>query len=406
MRDRYDVVVLGAGAAGIGAGRRLAAAGASFLLLEARERIGGRAWSVDGLDLGCGWLHSADRNALAAMADGAGLKIDTTPAPWRKQSGKQGLSAAEQQDFAKTFARFEKRIDAEAEEDNPPRPASVYLEPGSRWTPMLNAVFSYISGATLDCIDAVDYARYEDTGVNWRVREGYGALIAALGADLPVSLCVRAEAVEHGADRVCVRTAQGSLEARAVIVTLPTTSMASLTFRPALPEKLEAAASLPLGAAEKLYFALAQPEEFEHDGHFFARFDSADTGSYHVNPMGRPLLEVYFGGGLARELAEAGGAAMADFAKQELAGLLGSQFPSRLALLGHSSWATDPLALGSYSYARPGCADARQTLAAACGMIFFAGEACSRARYSTAHGAFETGYQAAELALGALQAPP
>jgi monoamine oxidase len=193
------------------------------------------------------------------------------------------------------------------------------------------------------------------------------------------------------------------LEARAAIVTLPTSRLASLAFTPELPEKMAAAASLPLGAAEKLFFALAQPEEFESDGHFFARFDTADTGSYHVNPMGKPLMEVYFVGELARGLAQAGGAAMADFAKQELAHLLGAAFPSRLALLAHSSWATDAYSQGSYSYAKPGCADARAALAAPVGSIFFAGEACSRARFSTAHGAYETGRDAAERALAALR---
>ena len=87
--------------------------------------------------------------------------------------------------FRKTFAAFEKRIDTEAEQ-KPPVAASAYLESGNRWNPMMHAIFSYISGATLECIDARDYARYEDTGKNWRVREGYGALFAALGAGLPV----------------------------------------------------------------------------------------------------------------------------------------------------------------------------------------------------------------------------
>lgn len=405
MSDFYDVIILGAGAAGIGAAERLTRAGAKLLLIEARGRIGGRAWSIEGRDLGCGWLHSADRNVLAAAAEAAGFTLDRTPAPWQRQSGKQGLSGAEQDDFGAAFARFEQRIDAEAEA-RPPIAASFYLEPGSRWTPMMNAVFSFISGAALDCIDARDYARYEDTGVNWRVREGYGALIGARGAAYPVMLDTTAETIEQRTDRVSVGTSRGTVEAHAVIVTLPSSRLHTLSFVPALPEKLEAAASLPLGAAEKMHFALAQPEEFETDGHLFARFDSADTGSYHLRPMGKPMIEVYFGGALARGLAHAGERAMVAFAHEELASLLGSSFPARLALLSRSSWATDPHAQGSYSYAKPGCAEARQTLAAPAGRIFFAGEACSRARYSTAHGAFETGYVAAEQALAQLSPSP
>jgi monoamine oxidase len=139
----------------------------------------------------------------------------------------------------------------------------------------------------------------------------------------------------------------------------------------------------------------------------FARFDTADTGSYHVRPMGRPLIEGYFGGALARELARAGPEAMADFAKQELAALLGSQFPSRLTALASSCWSSDEFAHGAYSYATPGNADARSALAAPHGQrLFFAGEACSRARYSTVHGAFETGHDAAEQALAQLDPSP
>ena len=199
--------------------------------------------------------------------------------------------------------------------------------------------------------------------------------------------------------RVRVETVRGVIEARAVIVTLAESRIGALRFTPDLPEKREAAAGLPLGAAEKLYFALAEPEEFPVDGHLFPRFDTAEMGSYHLRPMGKPMIEVYFGGALARGLAQAGAEAMADYAKQELASLLGSAFPARLTTLAASSWATDPLARGSYSYAEPGCADMRQTLAAPHPPLFFAGEACSKHRYSTAHGAFETGYVAAEQAL-------
>src|SRR5690606_31326967 len=136
---------------------RLAQAGVSFVLIEARPRIGGRALTLPhelgALDLGCGWLHSAEKNVMVAMADAAGFTVDRTKAPWERQSGDQGISAEEQASFRKAFADFEKRIDDEAEK-GPPVAASYYLEPGSRWNALLNAVFSYISGASLDVIDA------------------------------------------------------------------------------------------------------------------------------------------------------------------------------------------------------------------------------------------------------------
>jgi monoamine oxidase len=170
-----------------------------------------------------------------------------------------------------------------------------------------------------------------------------------------------------------------------------------------LPEKIAAAEALPLGHAEKLYFALAGAEEFPADGHLFARSDRAEMGTYHLRPMGRPLIEAFFGGALARDLAEAGLEATAAYAKDELAQVLGSAFPARLTTLAASSWSIDVHALGGYSYAKPGFADSRGVLAAPVeNRIFFAGEACSRHRYSTAHGAYETGYAAAEQALESL----
>lgn len=403
MSEIYDVVVVGAGAAGIGAGRRLAKAGVRFIVLEALDRIGGRALTLvhDGmpLDLGCEWLHSGDRNLLVAIAEASGLHVDRSPSPWQKLSAQHGMSLAEQAAFRKAFQDFEKRIDEEAEKHEP-RAASFYLEPDSRWNALLNAVFSYINGAALDDTDAADYARYEDTGCNWRIAEGLGALIGALGADLPVELNTEVRAIEHDGAQLRIETSRGVVNARSAIVTLPTSQLATFQFKPELPQKREAALSLPLGAAEKVHFALSQPEEFPIDGHLFARIDSPDTGSYHFRSLGRPLIEVYFGGALARGLAEAGAEAMADFAKQELASLLGSGFPARVATLATTSWATDPRFLGSYSYAKVGAADARARLAAPHdNRLFFAGEACSRSRFSTAHGAYETGWAAAEEAI-------
>lgn len=410
MSEIYDVAVIGAGAAGISAGRRLAKAGVRFVLLEARDRIGGRAHTLirndAPLDMGCEWLHSAERNVLTPIAEASGFTVDRSEAPWRRQSAEHGVTREELAAFGETFQRFEHRIEREAEA-NTPRAASAYLEPGSRWTAMMNAVFSYISGASLDEIDAADYARYEDSGVNWRVREGYGAVFAALGEGLPVWLGVEVRGVDHSGAVIRLDTSAGAIEARRVLITIPTSKYAGIAFTPGLPEKRAAAENLPLGAAEKVHFALAGAEEFPADGHLYAHTDRAETGSYHLRPLGRPLIEVYFGGALARGLAQAGAGAMEDFAKQELVSLLGADFPSRLTTLATTSWAVDPYALGSYSYAKPGHADDRAVLAAPRdNRMFFAGEACSRHRYSTAHGAFETGFEAAELILAQFEPSP
>jgi monoamine oxidase len=405
MSQVFDAVIVGAGAAGIAAGRRLARAGVSFTMLEARNRIGGRAHTVTltwPLDLGCGWLHSGDRNVWSGIAEASGFEVDRTPAPWQRESGDQGITREEQAAFGKALSEFNDHVHAHAEEGEP-LAASAFLEPGNPANVMINAVFAYISGASLDQIDARDYARYDDDGVNWRVRAGYGAMIAAYGAELPVMLETIVSGIDHSGAVLRLDTSRGAVEAKSVIVAVPTSRLGAIAFTPALKDKFAAAEALPLGHAEKLYFALKDAEEFPSDGHLFASDRRAEMGTYHLRPLGRPVIEGFFGGELSKSLAEAGPEAMVAYAKEELANVLGSSFPARLTTLATSSWSIDPHTLGGYSYAKPGFADQRAVLAAPVdNRIFFAGEACSRNRYSTAHGAYETGYAAAEQVLTAL----
>ena len=173
-------------------------------------------------------------------------------------------------------------------------------------------------------------------------------------------------------------------------------------FTPALPEKTEAAAGLPLGLADKLFLSLADAEEFEPDSRLYGRTDRAATASYNLRPLGRPLIEVYFGGRFARDLEAGGDKAFSDYAIAELAHLLGEDFRKRVKPVRIHRWAADPFARGSYSYAKPGKADCRLTLAAPVdGRLFFAGEACSKHDFSTAHGGYLTGVAAADQAIAA-----
>jgi monoamine oxidase len=407
-RSEAAVVVIGAGAAGIGAARTLQAAGIDAVLVEARSRIGGRAFTVAAgeysIDRGCGWLHSADHNPWVAIAEGQGHAIDKTPPPWMRATGQLGIPAFERAAFTEALQRFRARAD-EIGEEGPDRSAEEYLEKGNRWNALLDAVSTYYSGARLALVSARDLARYDDDGINWRVRAGYGHVVAAHGAGLPVELDCAVTRIDHCGPRLRLETTKGAIVARAVIVTLPSNLLAAQEhlFHPALAAKTEAAAGLPLGLADKLFLSLADAEEFEAEGRAFGDVKRTDTGGYHFRPFGRPMIEGYFGGALAAELEAGGAAAFFDFASRELNGLFGADFARRLAPLPFHGWANDPFARGSYSYAIPGKADCRAALAAPVdGRLFFAGEACSPHHYSTAHGALLTGIAAAEQAIAAL----
>jgi monoamine oxidase len=404
-----DVIILGAGAAGLGAARRLAAAGVPVRVVEARNRVGGRAFTAcdpSGLpmELGCAWLHSADKNELCSLALRYGLTIDRTVPPWRTQLNDIGFPAADQADFHAALENFFERLH-EAGEARDDQPADRLLDPGGRWNPLFDAISTYMNGVELDRLSVHDFRNYHDTGVNWRIVEGYSRLMAALSTGLNITLECPANLIDHSGPQVRIETPRGDLRASAVIITVPTNvlSTGGLQFHPTLPDKSEAAASLPLGIADKLYLRLDDAEEFPKDSHLYGAIDSVRTGTYHLRPFGRPLIEAFFAGQLARDLEAAGEVAFADAAIGELASLLGDRIRKRLHPITATAWARDPYAQGSYSHALAGHADARLALAAPVdGRLLFAGEACMVNDFSTAHGAWRSGVAAADTIIAAL----
>jgi len=399
-----DVAIIGGGAAGVAAARALHDAGLRCLIVEARPRLGGRAFTVTdpsgfAIDLGCGWLHSADRNPWSDIATSQGRTIDKTPPPWARSTLTYGFSAEEQRDFRKAAHGFYQRMDQA--EQHPDRPASALLEPGNRWNNLIVAVNTFVAGAELPNVSAYDLARYEDSGVDWRVKEGYGTLISSHAAGVPVALGSPVHRIDHSGLRVRIETATGAITADQAVIAVPTSILSDENFfTPALPEKVGAALGLPLGLDDKLFLSLDHAEEFEPESRLFGRTDRIGTGAYQFRPFGRPQIECYFGGTLAHQLEAEGEAAFFDFASSELTGAIGSGFAKRIKPIRVHRWGADRFARGSYSYARPGKADERAVLAQSVNdRLFFAGEACSRADYSTAHGAFFTGLAAANQVL-------
>jgi monoamine oxidase len=405
-----DVAIIGAGAAGLAAARTLEGSPLSAIVLEARGRLGGRSHTTIlqndiVFDIGCEWLHSADKNAFVAIARDLGFEINTTLPRWREQSLNLGFPATDREDYLRAMEEFEARLEAASDlpEDSP---ASRWLEPGNRWNARIDAISTYVNGCELDGVSTYDFDAYEDTGINWRVCRGYGALIAAYGASAPVSLDTKVTMIDHSGPRVNITTSRGIVTAGQVIVTVPTSLIANETvrFNPPLPGKVEAAAGLPLGLANKVMLALAEPDALPVDGQLYGT-NRVGTGSYHLRPMGQPCISGFFGGSFARGFDEKGDGALSAQAIDELVALLGSDYRSKLSPIGESRWARDEFALGSYSHALPGHADARDALAAPVDdRLFFAGEATSPNFFSTAHGAQESGVRAAKEVIAAIAA--
>ena len=322
--------------------------------------------------------------------------------PWSRPSLPGVFAPGEQAEFNAAMGAFFERLSAAVAKVNnlgKDMPAAAVLEPGNRWNNLITAVGTYISGTELQNMSALDFELYDDSEINWRVKEGYGAAIAAHGDNVPVLFDSPVTRIDHSGTRLKIVTAKGDIAAGKAIVTLPTNVLAERVdfFAPALPEKTRAASRLPLGLADKLFLHLDHAEEFETGGRLFGNIERAGTGTYHMRPFGRPLIECFYAGQCARDLEAGGERAFFNFAVEELTRHLGSGLAKRVRPSLMHSWGKDPFARGSYSYAVPGAASERGILARPVDeRLFFAGEACSTHDFSTAHGGYLTGIAAAE----------
>ena len=407
--SEIDVAIIGAGAAGLGAAHALKDSGLSYIVLEARERIGGRGHTIMAapnitFDLGCGWLHSANKNAFVKIAEQLNFEIDKTLPPWRERAVGRAFPQELRMKFMQALDAFYDRA-YQAAQGGRDSAASLYLEPGNSWNPMIDAISTYVNGCELDQVSILDMDAYEDTGMNWRVRRGYGALMAAYGARLPIAFNCAVTLIDHAGKRLQIETSRGTLLADKVIVTVPTNLIAqeAIRFRPALPDKIDAAAELPLGLADKVMLALEDPESLPKEGNLRGATMRTDMGTFHLRPFGQPCIEGFFGGRYAKALEDEGDGAIAARAIDEIVSFLGNDIRRKLKPLKESRWAHDPFARGSYSHALPGHAGDRARLAAPVdGRLFFAGEATSPNFFSTAHGAHDSGQRAAREVLSAL----
>jgi monoamine oxidase len=414
LPSSVDIAIIGAGAAGLGAAHALKHSGLSTIVLEARDRVGGRAHTIMAspdvvFDVGCGWLHSADRNSFVKIAEQLDFEINKTLPPWRERAYGKAFPKDERDDFMAAIDAFYDRAEEAAKiarQSHRDSAADLCLEPGNRWNPMIDAISTYINGCELDQVSILDMDAYEDTEINWRVRRGYGALVTAYGASCPLALNCEVTLIDHSGQRIRIETSRGTLTATQVIVTVPTNLIAdeAIRFNPPLPAKVDAARGLPLGLADKVMLALDEPEALPIEGNLRGATMRTEMGTYHIRPFGQPCIEGFFGGRFAQSLEDAGPGAFAAHSIDEIVGFLGNDFRRKLKPLAESRWSHDPFARGSYSHALPGHADKRAVLAAPVdGRLFFAGEATSPGFFSTAHGARDSGERAAAEVLALLK---
>lgn len=406
-----DILVIGAGAAGLAATRTLIERGVSALCIEARDRIGGRAWTDSEtfgvpFDRGCAWLHSGDINPWRPIAADFGFTVIGEKQVWQSRVGDRWLGEDEDADWDRVIAARFAAISA-AGEAGRDIPASAVAAEGGAWSRVSDAVISWYMSVDSDQASTRDIFNANDTDVDLPIVEGYGALVLRYGAGLPVLLATPATRIVWGDHSVVVETARGMVTARAAIVTVPTDVLATgaIRFDPPLPvAKMEAIHNVPLGNAEKIIFEIEGDPFDMRPGSFAIARAEVRTAAFQFFPFRRPLAIGFLGGACARELLEEGEDAMIAFGLGELVQMFGADVRRHIGRSAATRWAADPFIGGGYSAARPGHAHRRADLAAPLdGKLFFAGEACSIDAYATCHGAYLTGVAAARQAAAALQ---
>lgn len=402
-----DVAVVGGGVAGLAAARRVAADGRSVAVLEAKPRVGGRAFTDAALgfpfDRGAQWLHCLDDNPLRAVAVEAGFECVVADGEELTHLGDRWATPEEHAARAMAFSHAYETVWAAGRAG---RDVTVReLLPGGPWSAAFEQWLADDDGSEPDDLSAVDFARYVETNRHGLLPAGLGAMVATLAEGLRVELSTPVLAVDWRGHEAALDTPRGVLRARKVIVAVPTPLLGALRFTPALPDwKLAAAADLPLGNRDKVALVFDRDRLGLPPGTFVHALGDAPRGlGLEVRPHGRDVVVGHLGARLADALEAEGERAMIDWTLGQVARVFGADAVRGVTAAGATAWRADPDVRGAYSHARPGRAAAREALALPLeDRLFFAGEACSVTAYGTVNGAWTTGVIAAEAALRAL----
>jgi monoamine oxidase len=395
-----DVAILGAGAAGIGAARRLIAAGFSVAVLEARDRIGGRSVTVrlkgHPVDLGAHWLHNGPINPLVRLGRERGEPLRRAPLEGHVFIRGRRARRAERAALDHAFAAADRAMSraARADED---RPAAQALPPMGPFGRRVGLIHGLLAGRPLAEVSLHDLQDMEYAD-NLFIAGGLGAYLARLGAGLPVRLGAAATAIDWSGAGVRIETSAGTLRARAALVTVPVAVLqTSLRFTPELPAAAAEAIhgftpgvyehvvlhwpGSPFNGADRLASLLGRHREPP------GLFTAIDGTPFHYFVLDQPT---------AARLDGRDRNAPARLARATLSEYFGHRAIRDLTVSLSTDWRHDPWSRASWAVVPPGRFAIRDQLKEPVGeRIWFAGEALARAQSGTVGGAWEEGERAA-----------
>ncbi len=403
-----DVIVVGAGVAGLSAASALRARGVEVVVLEAADHTGGRCVTdvtavSQPFDKGASWLHSAQINPLARIGERMDVAFHKSPWVWQwVHAGGHALNHAEVEDYNTYQDTMWDVINQAGATQKDCAVASVL--PDSPWRETAKHFVEQMQGGDADAVSIHDVAQYSDAEGDWLVAGGLGAFVQSLFADVPVHLACPVSKIDTSGPGVKADTPKGTVSAKQLVLTVSTGVLAAetISFVPALPvSKQQAVENLPMGLLNKIALDFDPSWTKAHQGQIADYHTSGDA--YCTTLFGFYDTSVAVGfvaGRFADQLEEEGSGAATEFCLQGLSAAFGNDVRKHIRKTAETAWRSNPLTLGSYSYARPGGAKARRVLAEPVdNKLFFAGEATDSDAYATVHGAFKSGQRAAHEVL-------
>ncbi len=410
MAAETDVAIIGAGAAGIAAARKIIAEGRRVVILEAGDRVGGRCITDTALfgvpfDVGAHWLHAPDLNPLAKLAPRTGLEIYPAPPGQKVRIGRRNAREGELEQFFAVMVRARRAIEDAAKGKTDMSLAKAMPKDLGEWSPLVEFYLGPFScGKDFGDLSVMDFQRSNERDVDAYCRQGFGALLAKLAEGLPVQLSTLVTRIAPQArGAITLETDKGALQARTVIVTVSTNVLADGKLIPDLPKRqLEALNRLRLGHYERIVLDI--PDNafgLSRDDLVFEKSNGQETAALLGNVAGSSLSYLDIAGSFARDLGAKGPREMTAFALEWLDKLFGADVKRAVKRTHATQWAFAPHVQGAFSAASVGGQPSRRILMTEPlrDRIYYAGEAAHETLWGTVGGAWESGERAADQAL-------